>query len=182
VPSVDCSWGQPFSFSRRAALEVFDNALPKETGEGGRRANRRDSPFCVHVSLALLACASAASNTWRLSARRPAFLSRRRAALSPGYSRSSASSWQAARSGQPGGAPTPPECVLCEGTPAGAGLTHTNGATGSRPLMGPGGTEFNHRLCGILSYNPLDETTRPSLVTIFSHIGAPNLGAIGRSA
>jgi len=33
---------------------------------------------------------------------------------------SSASSWQAARSGQPGGAPRPPECLVCETRPAGA--------------------------------------------------------------
>ena len=42
-----------------------------------------------------------------------AFLLRRRAALSSGHCPgSSASSWQAARSGQPGGAPTPPECEV----------------------------------------------------------------------
>ena len=84
---------------RRKAL--VRNAAPRGPPYGwGRSLQRKGSP---------------ASNVGRRASRRftAAFLLRRRAALSSGHCPgSSASSWRAARSGQPGGAPTPPECVV----------------------------------------------------------------------
>ena len=108
APDALCRFPSPKNEGSRAPTGAGAEAPhPVAASRLGRSPDRRRSP---------------ASDVGRRASRRPAAASslRRRAALSAAlFAPPSASSWQEAIV-PPGGAPTPPECVLCVSTPAGA--------------------------------------------------------------
>jgi hypothetical protein len=141
--------------------------FPSQSKRGGRSADRRwwgtPHPWPASRSgRSRVRPRSPANDAGRRASRRStAALVRRRAALSTGGGwvfaqapRPSASSWQGAVV-PPGGAPTPPECVVCETTPAGAAPAEARdfppapATDGDRPVLRP-----------LLSVRPASTTPR----------------------
>ena len=107
---------RPCCLKRRRVRLHSISPRKREGGEAPKGAGaERRTPWPVSRSgRSLQRKGSPASDVGRRAFRRfTAAFCRHRAALSSGRCPgSSTSSWQAARSGQPGGAPTPPECKL----------------------------------------------------------------------
>ena len=131
---------------RREASKTWPSP---EKGEGDGAPRGATSPFVTRLV-----------DAWRLSARRPAFFAAPGRAFrrpSPAFGsparpllggrtvepRAGRNGPPSASSSRgvvvpPGGAPAPPERVLCEARPRAPARTPRAGATGSRPLMGIG--------------------------------------------
>jgi hypothetical protein len=111
-----CRAKPPFSVPRMEGVKrrnaLVRSAAPRGPPRGsGRSADRRRPPAHSVSKTRVNALMDARRRAFRRFT--AAFSFRHRAALSSGHCPgSSASSWRAARSGLPGGAPTPPGCLL----------------------------------------------------------------------